>query len=108
MAPTLSLLRHFLRVGLKKLPTRPNYHLGSRETTKIQKGVHFAQLSSYGKLMLSRDVIDRHVKTNEFRIETMYIYHTAMEIYVLDCTIIFSPFYCLCITSMPHHSPTMN
>ncbi len=31
-----------------------------------------------------------------------------MEIYVLVCINIFPPFYCLCITSMSHHPPTMN
>jgi hypothetical protein len=38
----------------------------------------------------------------------MYIYYIAMEIYILGCINIFSSFYCLCITNMPHHSPTMN
>jgi hypothetical protein len=58
MALTPLLLWHVFRVRLKNLPRGPNCHLGSRETTKIQKGVHFAQLSLYGKRMLSRDVID--------------------------------------------------
>jgi hypothetical protein len=38
----------------------------------------------------------------------MYVYYIVMEIYVLGCINIFSPFYCLCINSMPHHSRTMN
>jgi hypothetical protein len=46
--------------------------------------------------------------TSRFRIETTYVYYIAMEIYVLVCTNIFSPFYFLCITIMPHHSPTMD
>ncbi len=31
-----------------------------------------------------------------------------MEIYVFGCRNIVSPFYCLCITTMSHQSPTMN
>jgi hypothetical protein len=46
--------------------------------------------------------------TNRFRTETMYAYYIVMEIYVLGCMTIFSPFYCLCTISMPHHFPTMN
>jgi hypothetical protein len=46
--------------------------------------------------------------TSRFRIETMYVYYIAMEIYVLVCTNIFSPFYFLCVTIMSHHSPTMD
>jgi hypothetical protein len=45
---------------------------------------------------------------NMFRIEIMYVCYIAMKIYVFGCTIIFSSFYCLCITSMSHHFPTMN
>jgi hypothetical protein len=44
---------------------------------------------------------------NMFRIETIYVYYIVMEIYVLDCMNIFSPFYSPCTTSMPHHFPTM-
>jgi hypothetical protein len=32
----------------------------------------------------------------------MYVYYIAMKIYVIACISIFSPFYCLCITSMSH------
>jgi hypothetical protein len=45
---------------------------------------------------------------NGFIIETMYVYYIVMEIYVFVCIHIFSPFYFLCITNMPHHSPTMD
>jgi hypothetical protein len=45
---------------------------------------------------------------NGFRIETMYVYYIVMEIYVLVCTNIPSPFYFLCIISVPCHSPTMD
>jgi hypothetical protein len=38
----------------------------------------------------------------------MYVYYIAMEIYVFGCTTIFSSFYCLCITNMPHPSSAMN
>jgi hypothetical protein len=38
----------------------------------------------------------------------MYVYYIVMEIYVPICINIFSSFYCLCITSMPHHVPTMD
>jgi hypothetical protein len=38
----------------------------------------------------------------------MYGYYIVMKIYVLGCTNIFSPFYCLCITSMSHYSSTIN
>jgi hypothetical protein len=38
----------------------------------------------------------------------MYGYYIAMQIYVFIFINIFSPFYCLCIISMLHHSPTMN
>jgi hypothetical protein len=44
---------------------------------------------------------------NGFKIETMYVYYIAMEIYVLGCMNIFSPFYSPCKTSMPHHFPIM-
>jgi len=38
----------------------------------------------------------------------MYVYYIAMEIYVLVCINLFSLFYYLCITSMPHHFNTMD
>ncbi len=43
-----------------------------------------------------------------FRTKIMYVYYKVIEIYLLVCTNIFSPFYFLCITNMPHHSPTMD
>jgi hypothetical protein len=45
---------------------------------------------------------------NEFITEIIYVYYISMEIYVIICIIKNSPFYCLCIISMQHHSFTMN
>jgi hypothetical protein len=45
--------------------------------------------------------------TNGFRVKTMYVYYIVMKIYVFGCMNIFSFFYCLYITIIPHHSPPM-
>jgi hypothetical protein len=46
--------------------------------------------------------------TNDFKIETMYVYYIVMKIYVFNCINICLFFHCLCITSMSHHSHIMN
>jgi hypothetical protein len=38
----------------------------------------------------------------------MYVYYIVMEIHVFLSINVFSPFYCLYITSMPHHYFTMD
>jgi hypothetical protein len=37
----------------------------------------------------------------------MHVYYIVMEIYVLVCTNILSPFYFVYVIIMSHHSPTM-
>jgi hypothetical protein len=46
--------------------------------------------------------------TSGFTTETMYVYYITVELYVSVCINILSPFYFLCITSMPHHFPNMD
>jgi len=46
--------------------------------------------------------------TSGFMIEIIHVYYIAMEIYVLVYINLFSPFYNLCITSMPHHFSTID
>jgi len=38
----------------------------------------------------------------------MYVNYIAMKICVIVCINIFSPLYCICLISMPHHSPIMD
>jgi hypothetical protein len=46
--------------------------------------------------------------TSTYKIEIVYVYYIVMKIYVFVYTNIFSPFYFLCVTIMPHHSLTID
>jgi hypothetical protein len=58
--------------------------------------------------MCERDEDTGYVDHKQFKIKTMYVCYIIMKMYVFVCINIFSPFYCLCITSLSHHFPTMN